>query len=135
MQQCLDCTQHAVLRPHHVAALKARDYGLRAVSELAHDEVGARKPLEPSGWFSRVLDSVLAEGVLDPILITHGPDGLELIDGHHRAWAAAHHGLDAPAVIFTPTCGECSEESVAAAAMSRTAGLGWMYEGPPPDSR
>lgn len=127
MIQCRECVQGTVLPARSVAVLRSRDYGLRPVSELARSEVGAHKPFEPADWMTRVEDSVLREGILDPILVTHGPSGLELIDGHHRAWAAAHHGLDAPALVFTAACGECSEDAFAAAAMSHTAELGWRY--------
>lgn len=127
MNSCDACVQDTVLPARAVAELRARDYGLRAVSDIAHAEVGAHKPLEPAGWFGRVLSSVLADGVLEPILVTSGPFGLELMDGHHRAWAAAHHDLNAPALIFTPTCGDCTEDSFSAAAMARTAQLGWKY--------
>lgn len=125
--QCDACVSDEVLPAHTVATLRSRDYELRPVADLAHVEVGSHKPLEPAGWLARVVDSVLSEGMLDPILVTPGPQGLELIDGHHRAWAAAHHGLSAPARVFTPSCGDCTEESFAQAAMSGTAELGWKY--------
>ncbi|MHA3723678.1 hypothetical protein ACXR2T_07350 [Leucobacter sp. HY1910] len=124
---CSECVTERVLPAHAVATLRSRDYDLRPVSDVQYAEVGAHKPLEPSGWFQRVIASVLADGILEPILATHGPQGLELIDGNHRAWAAAHHGLDAPVRIFTPACGDCTEESFAVAAMAGTAERGWKY--------
>lgn len=127
MSHCDECVQGTVLPARSVAKLRSRDYDLRPVSELARSEVGAHKPLEPANWFTRVESSILSEGILDPILVTTGTDGLELIDGHHRAWASARHGLDAPALIFTASCGDCSEYSFAAAAMLHTAELGWQY--------
>lgn len=127
MNPCGECVRDEVLPAHTVAILRSRDYGLRPVADLAHVEVGAHKPLEPVGWLGLVVDSVLSEGILDPILVTPGPLGLELIDGNHRAWAAAHHGIAAPARVFTPNCGDCTEESFAEAAMAGTAELGWKY--------
>ena len=127
MSGCDECVSNVVLPAPSVAALRSRDYDLRPVADLAHAEIGAQKPFEPAGWLARVLASVLDEGVLEPILVTPGPQGLELIDGHHRAWAAAQHGISAPALVFTPSCGGCSEVSFSAAAMARTAELGWKY--------
>lgn len=127
MNQCSECVAGTVMPAHSLAALRSRDYSLRPVSDLEYAEIGSQKPLEPSGWFARVLASVLNEGVLEPILVTRGSEGFELIDGNHRAWAAAHHGISAPVLIFTPNCGVCSEGSFSAAAMEGTAALGWKY--------
>lgn len=124
---CVECVRPAHLGPTEIGALRARDYGGRAVSSLLREEIGAQKQYEPAGWFERVVKSIHADGILDPLLIAVRRDGQDLVDGHHRAWAAVHHGVHAPALVFTPECGSCTEESFTAAAMERTARLGWRY--------
>lgn len=124
---CPDCLTSRDLAPDQIGRLRSRDYGLRRIEALAYSEIGAPKPAEPKNWLDKVATSIIIDGFLQPILITAGSDGLELIDGNHRAWVAHTCGISAPVLIFIPDCGSCTESMLRSTAMSQTQALGWTY--------
>lgn len=121
-----DCVQPAMFNHEDLGALRSRDYNLKRVDELLFEEIGSEKP-SPDDWLSRIIGSVSNEGVLQPILVVENDEGLELVDGNHRAWVAHRLMLSAPVQIFRATCENCTEEQFRETAMARTEELGWKY--------
>lgn len=104
---CNDCIDTHIFDPEQLGKLISRDHDLRRIMDLSFDEIGANEPVE---WFPRIVASVSAYGVIRPILLTRKDGELELMDGNHRAWAAYTQQIDVPVSIFTPSCGQCTEE-------------------------
>lgn len=124
---CSDCLTLVTFSPEQLARLRSRDYNLRRIADLVFAEIGAQKSAEPATWFPKIIASIAADGVIQPLLVTSNADGLELIDGNHRAWAACKQQLPAPVHLFIPDCGNCTETMLREAAMVQTEKLGWKY--------
>lgn len=105
---CNNCIESHIFDPEQLGRLVSRDHDLRRIMDLSFDEIGANEPVE---WFPRIVASVSAYGVIRPILLSRKDEELELIDGNHRAWAAYTQQIDVPVQVFTPVCGDCTEET------------------------
>lgn len=124
---CKDCVKSSTFSAKQLARLRSRDYRLAKLEEVDFETIANYKPSEPEGWFEKVIASILTEGILQPVLIVKNLEGLELVDGNHRAWTAWKYDLECPVRIFSPICGKCTETMFRENAMSHTISIGWQY--------
>lgn len=124
---CNDCTTHIKLSPEDAGRLLSRHYGLISVSDVSSEQIH-NKLGDPSGWMNHVEDSIVkAQMINDPLALTTGENGLEIINGNHRAWVAHRHGIPARATVFMPVCGRCTEALFEDCMNTWTRAIGWMH--------
>lgn len=127
---CTECIETLIFTPEELGSLRTRDFDLRMIRELNFDEIESHNiqgPLEmgdPNQQLAKVFSSVSAYGVIRPILVVainfEHSRRFDLVDGNQRAWSSYDQRLDAPVLVFTPTCGNCTEASFLEQAIAHT---------------
>ena len=126
-ESCSSCVQRVVLSPRESGRLLSRHFGLMPVASLTRSQI-AGKPGDPDGWLDHVEKSVLStRSFRDPIGVIVSSKGQEIRDGNHRAWLAYRHRIFLPALIFTPSCGVCTEETFGDSLTAWTQEIGWWH--------
>lgn len=125
---CEGCTRFHSLSNSDTGELLSRHFDLRPVKDLLKEEI-LNKTGDPIGWFSHLEKSIKdAQQIFDPLAIAKTQNGLEILEGNHRAWFTYQYNLYAPAWIFESYCEQCTEDQFTRDMFEKTKEIGWLYE-------
>src|SRR5699024_5230267 len=80
------------------------------------------------GWFNHLEKSIKdAQQIFDPLAIAKTQNGLEILEGNHRAWFAYQYNLYVPAWIFESYCELCTEDQFTSDMFEKTKEIGGLY--------
>jgi|SRR5699024_288979 len=125
---CESCVRFYSFSSFDVGELLSRHFDLRPVKSIFKEEF-LNKTDDPIGWFNHLEKSIKdAQQIFDPLAIAKTQNGLEILEGNHRAWFAYQYNLYVPAWIFESYCEQCTEDQFTRDMFEKTKEIGWLYE-------
>lgn len=127
LRLCGECSTRRSLTPAGAGALLSRHFDRLPIRSVTYRQMSTKHG-DPQGWMDHVERSIFnSRAVHDPVALAETEDGLEIIEGNHRAWIAYHYRMTLPAMVFSPVCGECTEALFCDVANAWTREIGWLH--------
>lgn len=124
---CGKCATRRSLTPAEAGALLSRHFDRLPIRSVTYQQMSDKRG-DPTGWMDHVEKSIVASQVVsDPVALAETENGLEIIEGNHRAWIAYHYRMTLPAMVFAPVCGRCTEALFCDVANAWTREIGWLH--------